>query len=549
MDNKMLTAAEILKVIRNHWNWFDPGYRRPDEVICIAHVPVLFSPSLRFIHLVLAVILCGFPAYGNEPDIPEIVALVPKDWPPQYHTDKDGKPFGFAIEIMNEVAKVAGYGITYKAYPNFSVTVDALIAGEGDLIPNSGILDDRKDRFIFTSPIETFYVSVFVRSEETEIGKFDDLVGNVVGVVEKNVGLFMLKDRTDLTLRIERSLQDALFSLISGNSDALLYPSSVVFSMARSARIEGRIKMVGSPIREVKRGIRLLKGNEILRDRLQQAVKSFVKTDKYLSIYQKWYGRPKPLFGQKEMLIIFTAAIVLLSISLILWRQISLRRLNQVLKRQNDKQVAYLDNLLGEKEILVQEIHHRVKNNLQVILSMLSLQRRASKSDHERLALTESDRRIRVMAKLYEHLYQAEDVTNVNAKDYLKSVFDDALAISSPDQSISGQFISDDIYFDIKTATTCAQIVSELVSNSVKHAFPTGTGTVSLSITRSDGGNVRLRVSDDGIGMNMGLDETKLGSMGLKLVNALIVQLGGSKTIECESGTKIEIRFRETSNV
>lgn len=154
----------------------------------------------------------------------EIIALVPENWPPQYQLGQDGEITGFAIDVMNEIAKLGQFKVQYKLYPNFSTVVDALIAREGDLIPNSGILTDRLDQFVFTSPVETFYVRIIVRKGDSSIQNLSGLMGKTVSVVEKNVGLFLLKDRHDLQLRIESDLQDALLSLISGNVDAILYP-------------------------------------------------------------------------------------------------------------------------------------------------------------------------------------------------------------------------------------------------------------------------------------------------------------------------------------
>lgn len=631
-------------------------------------------------------LLAFFPAHAPTvlaDEKKEIIALVPAHWPPQYLTDDEGRSSGFAIDVMNEIARLGNLKVTYKKFPSFSATVDALKNGEGDLIPNSGILSDRFDAFIFTSPVETFYLRVLVRNDETRITGFNDLTGKTVAVVEKNVGLFRLKDRNDLRIRVERDLQDAMFSLISGNADALLYPGSVALSLAREAKIDDRIKVVGYPVEEIKRGIRLRVGQERLRDELEPLVQQFVKSEAYQNIYAKWYGGPPPLLSNTQLWYLLIGSVVLVSLALLGWRQLSLRNLNRELERKNkintealergkklleatgkiaklggweldvltgnvtwteqvyaiyglqpgdqpitaeealsyypddarskleagierairygepyDIETEFLpktggtlwvratcqpkseggevtqlygtfqditdqkqsqleiikskeraEALVREKETLIQEVHHRVKNNLQVILSMLSLQKRASKGDHERFALNESARRVRVLAKLYEHLYQSDNVAEIKASDYLGDVVADGLEAAVSEQQIEIELKCDEtIVLDTKTATACAQIVSELISNCVKHAFPEGAGKIELSLQRLSNGGNKLTVRDDGVGLPEGFDEKKLKSMGIKLINALVMQIGGKKEIRNDGGTVVEVVFGETKN-
>ncbi len=249
---------------------------------------------------------------------------------------------GFAIDVFNEIAKLGQFKVRYKTYPNFSTVVDALAAGEGDLIPNSGILSDRLDTFIFSSPVETFYARIIVRDGDDSIQNFDDLIGKTVSVVEKNVGLFLLQNREDLNLRIETDLQDALLSLISGNSDAILYPGSVANAMARKAGIDDRIKLVGEPVKEIKRGIRFRKGDEELRDQLDPLVRAFIKTDAYQKIYTKWYGSPRPLLSNTQLWLGFGGSLFLLSMFFLLWRHVSLKSLNNRLSAENEEKTEAL---------------------------------------------------------------------------------------------------------------------------------------------------------------------------------------------------------------
>jgi len=268
------------------------------------------------------------PGAAKEP-VRQVTAIIPRHWPPQYQTDEDGKPAGFAIDVMEEIAARAGLAVTYLVKPNFSEAVDALLAREGDLIPNSGILAERLDRFAFTKPVETFQVSIFVRNDTQGIRGAADLAGRKLGVVEKNVGLFLFKGRTDLDLRVFKDVRAALFELVAGQVDALVYPESVLLRYARHVGIDQRIKTVGKPLKEIKRGIRVRKENARLLAALDKAMEGFVHTPAYQRIYAKWYGTPIPFWTAIRVLWAMGGVIVVIVIVLVGWRYRAGKELNR----------------------------------------------------------------------------------------------------------------------------------------------------------------------------------------------------------------------------
>ena len=157
-----------------------------------------------------------------------IVAAVPKSWPPQYSLDENGKPTGFAIDVMEEVAKRAGLTVEYSIKDDFPAVVDALIAGEVDLIPNVGILPEREAEIDFTAPVETFVVSLFVHRTTNDLKGVADLPGHRLAVVEKNIGIFLFGKREDVDIRVYKNVRTALFDLVTGQVDALVYPQPVI---------------------------------------------------------------------------------------------------------------------------------------------------------------------------------------------------------------------------------------------------------------------------------------------------------------------------------
>ncbi|MCR9257863.1 MAG: ATP-binding protein [Alphaproteobacteria bacterium] len=205
-----------------------------------------------------------------------------------------------------------------------------------------------------------------------------------------------------------------------------------------------------------------------------------------------------------------------------------------------------LKSALDEKETLIQEIHHRVKNNLQVIASLMHLQKETIESVDGKRIISDMQRRVEVMAQLYATLYESDNLLLVDMREYLQSVLDNAVYFAGGlSDGIEVALSIDDIELEMKRAMTCAQIMSELVSNCLKHAFPDGKGTISVSFARAEDGRLRLSVADDGIGLPDGFDETRCKSLGIRLIGALVTQLGGTKETVVSKGTRVSIEFGE----
>jgi len=199
---------------------------------------------------------------------------------------------------------------------------------------------------------------------------------------------------------------------------------------------------------------------------------------------------------------------------------------------------------LAEKEILLKEIHHRVKNNLQVISSLLSLQSRFVRDPADLAIFTESQDRVRSMALIHERLYQSGDFTRIDFRGYLESMLGE-LRRSYGTVAGNVEFTLDvrDLRLSIEKAIPCGLIVTELVSNSLKYGFPEGRrGEIRISM-RAAGGSTALVVSDSGKGMPADFDWKKAPTLGLQLVNSLAKQVGGTVDCRCDNGTEFRIEF------
>ena len=200
---------------------------------------------------------------------------------------------------------------------------------------------------------------------------------------------------------------------------------------------------------------------------------------------------------------------------------------------------------LEEKEALLKEIHHRVKNNLQIVSSLLSLQTEHVAPEKALEALRESQARVRSMAMIHEQLYSSGDLARIDFDRYVRDLAGYIFrTYSSEAGGISLDVDVQAIALGIDRAIPCGIIINELLTNALKHAFPHGAGgSVRVRLAKGDGREIVLTVEDDGIGLPEGPDPAKRSSLGLELVQTLVEQLKGRISMESAGGARFTIRF------
>ncbi len=206
------------------------------------------------------------------------------------------------------------------------------------------------------------------------------------------------------------------------------------------------------------------------------------------------------------------------------------------------------DNLkksLREKEVLLTEIHHRVKNNMQIISSLLSLQSHNIRDDAVQDLFKDTQNRIHSIALIHNLMYKSKDLANVDFEEYIRSLAAVLLrTLSSNHEKISLTVDAKDVSLDINRAIPCGLIINEIVSNSIKHAFPGNrSGEISIGFSGNSGDRYTLRVRDNGIGVDPDIDPDGTGSIGLTIVRDLTEQLRGTFTMRNDNGTEIIISF------
>lgn len=244
--------------------------------------------------------------------------------------------------------------------------------------------------------------------------------------------------------------------------------------------------------------------------------------------------------------------IALLVIGLLLaaisfWLLIRSRKTGKELSNKNKE----LATLLDQKKLLLKEIHHRVKNNLQTVSSLLNLQTRASGSQVVRKAMVEGQTRLKSISLLHQKLYQHDELTKIEMDDYVNDLAKYIIKnFNNLNKQIALTTNAKGITLDLDTAIPLGLILNELITNSIKYSFAeVDKGEIEVTIKKLDSENdYELKVSDNGEGLPQSLDIETLPSMGLKLVKSLSRQIHGSFETRVDANAHFIVKFTETIN-
>jgi two-component sensor histidine kinase len=227
---------------------------------------------------------------------------------------------------------------------------------------------------------------------------------------------------------------------------------------------------------------------------------------------------------------------------------LELRRRNFQLEERNRAQLllqSELEDSLAEKDVLLQEVHHRVKNNLQLVSSLLNLQIGRVQSAESRAVLEECQGRIHAVATVHEAIYSARDYARVPIVNYVRSLASGiAHAVGALGRGINIELEIGDERLPVDKAIPCGLILNELISNSVKHGFPDGRiGTVRVLVSMTPDHQLEIVVADNGVGLPQDFLPEACDSVGMQVVCALVEQLDGTLRVSSKNGTQFSFAF------
>ncbi len=221
----------------------------------------------------------------------------------------------------------------------------------------------------------------------------------------------------------------------------------------------------------------------------------------------------------------------------------ALATMNRAMEAEIEQRLQELKASLHEKEILLKEIHHRVKNNLQVISSMIDLQADRQADLQVRVLFQDARDRVRSMALVHEKLYQSQDLARIELGAYTRNLVQELLQTYGTEKRVRLNITVESVLLPVDMAIPCGLMLNEMATNSLKHAFVgRDCGTIEVGLSRQ-GDTVRLFFEDDGCGLPTEIDWKTTSSLGLRLIRMLSDQLHGSLTLTSGSGTTFQLQF------
>ena len=212
---------------------------------------------------------------------------------------------------------------------------------------------------------------------------------------------------------------------------------------------------------------------------------------------------------------------------------------------ENKKNEERITQSLKEKEVLLKEVHHRVKNNMQVISSILNLQSSYVKDAYALNLLKECQNRIKSMAFIHESLYQTKNFESVNFSEYITTLSKNLVhTYSINTKNIKLVLTLDKLFLNLDSSIPCGLIINEIISNSLKYAFPDNRDGIIFVTLKVDNHHVRIEAGDNGVGIPQGIDIKYTETLGLQLVDTLVEQINGTLVLERHKGTKFIIEFK-----
>lgn len=313
------------------WARQRPGWARQRRG-ATSHLMGAIAPAVALVVVLSGLSVSVRAQQPTEPEFDEIVVAIPGHFPPQYVLGGDEAVSGFAIDVAEGVGALAGIRFRYLITESWTAAHAAIKSGRADMLVNNGISEQRKLIYDFTAPVETFRISLFVREDSQTIADWDDLRGRKVVLGKTHAAIQSLRARGGIDLVLVDDAPGALFALLSGQADAMVFPEPVAWKIAREARVDGRVKVVGPPLIEIKRAMSVRKGEDELLARLDRAVRAFVASEEYQRIYAKWYGRPRPFWSTAKIIAVMGALLLCVTLALAWWRYHTVVSLNRRLR-------------------------------------------------------------------------------------------------------------------------------------------------------------------------------------------------------------------------
>ncbi|GFE60929.1 transporter substrate-binding domain-containing protein [Geobacter sp. AOG2] len=410
-------------------------------------------------------VVCAEEAVPSPTVADTIVAAIPPDFPPTYSRDRQsGKPVGFAVDILNEIARRAGLKVVYVFGQHWDDVEHLVLSGQADVIPNLIVDDARSKLFTFTKPIEAVPIYLTVRSHES---RFQRIVPGIkIGVIKESVGEHYLKNIPKVTVTTYSNLHSLIFELLSGQIDAALTATPNLMKLANEAGVRDKIKMVGEPVIDGKRAIAVRKGDPALTARLNKAIAGFVGSPEYQALYRKWWGTPEPYWNARRVVVAIAATLVVAIMSMGGWRYYSIKRLNAQLTESMAGLEKAQKTLQEQAVLLEEEIAERHLAEVKLAVKQQQLEE-INRSLEDRIATTLREIREKDQMLIQQGRFAAmgEMISNISHQ-WRQPLNNVGLIIQNlQEMSENGELSQDVLNYEVRVAMDIIQFMSNTIDD------------------------------------------------------------------------------------
>jgi len=470
------------------------------------------------------------------------------NWPPFEMYDK-GEYTGIIAEYVKIIEERTGVDLQPIKVKSFEETIDNLKSGKIHIAPEVG-RNSARDKFLdYTEVYLTDPQVIVTRFDAGFVGGIEDLKGKTVSQPAGYVRIKKLK-AIDPSLKIitTKDVKESLYDVTTGRADAFIGSLSVV-SYYISDLGYSSLKIAGTKeMGDINFRLAVTKDWSVFRDIAQKVFES-IKKDKHIEIRNKWITIRYDHGIDKRDVWAYIAysiiAFLLLTLFFYLWNK-TLRK--QIKHRETvEKKLRLTLNLVHkknkEKDILLKEVHHRVKNNLQMIYSLFNLQSRQVNNEYTREILSQGKTRIKAISLVHQLLYQSDNFDDINIQDYINSLIENVTSIYiNSETSIKTHINANGMSLDIDKAIPLGLILNELLTNSFKYAFEgKKTGNIYINIKKSET-IYSFVYSDDGVGFDVN-NLKATDTLGIRLITRLSHQLGATPKYKNNNGLELSFYF------
>jgi len=483
-------------------------------------------------------------------DHPKIDFGYDANWPP-FEMYTNGEYTGISADYIKLIEHYTG--IEMKPIPGISwnETITKLRSGEIHVAPLVGIIDDRKDFLEFTKSYVSDPLVIVTRDDFQSLSGLNDLANKKISLPKGYYTLDLIKkDFPSIEIVTSNTIKDCLLEVSTSGTDAFVGGLSVVSYYINSNGFANLKIASQTKYGYTQMGLAVTKDWKIFRD-ISQKVFDHIPKAKQDSIKNKWVSIRYDYEFTSEKIWRYVyyglMGFLLFFIGFYIWNSTLRKQIKnrEIAESELNKSLALIQQKNSEKEILLKEIHHRVKNNLQIVYSLLNMQTREVVNKDALIILEEGKLRVKAMALVHQVLYESDDLSKVDINDYINSLIKSITRVNhNPNKDIKIIIHANDISLELDKIIPLGLILNELLANSFKHAFKNReTGLIQITLKRENN-EYFFEYQDDGVGIeNLNVKEYK--SLGIRLVNRLSNQLNTQVIFKNDNGFNASFSFNK----